>query len=221
MRLIAHRGFANDNPENTRLAVRQAAENADMIEIDVRRCGSGELVVIHDASVDRVTNASGLVAAYTLDELASLDVLASGEGVPSLAAVLESIPPDVGVNIELKEPGLASDVYAMIAAIENEVVISSFDPHTLRDFPTPDGVRRGYLTRWRRGLRVALDLECTCVHPRYTACTAAFVATAHDAGLTVNAWTIADRATANRLDDAGVDGVIADTADVLGDLLGV
>ena len=55
MRLIAHRGFAETFPENTVLAVREAARWADAIEVDVRRCGSGEIVCLHDATVDRVS----------------------------------------------------------------------------------------------------------------------------------------------------------------------
>ena len=54
MRLIAHRGFAGVNPENTLQAVEAAAGVADAIEVDVRRCESGDLVVIHDETVDRL-----------------------------------------------------------------------------------------------------------------------------------------------------------------------
>ena len=54
---IAHRGFADDYPENTPLAFRKASERADAVEMDVQRCGSSELVVFHDAYLDRLTNA--------------------------------------------------------------------------------------------------------------------------------------------------------------------
>ena len=90
MRCIAHRGFAKVNPENTVTAVRSAAEHTDVIEIDVRRCGSGELVVIHDETVERVTDGTGRVAELSADELTALDVLESGEGVPTLPSLLES-----------------------------------------------------------------------------------------------------------------------------------
>lgn len=58
MRLIAHRGFAATAPENTIAAVQSAADHADAVEFDVQRCGSGELVVIHDDTIDRVTGTS-------------------------------------------------------------------------------------------------------------------------------------------------------------------
>ena len=66
MRLIAHRGFAAVHPENTVRAVRAAARVADAVEVDVRRCATGELVVIHDATVDRVTDGTGPVADHSL-----------------------------------------------------------------------------------------------------------------------------------------------------------
>jgi len=78
MRLIAHRGFLSVNPENTVAAVEAAAAVADGIEIDVRRCGSGEPVVIHDETVDRVTDGRGAVDEHTVADLAALDVLEPG-----------------------------------------------------------------------------------------------------------------------------------------------
>lgn len=215
MRLIAHRGFAGENPENTLVAVRRAAQHADMIEIDVRRCGSGELVVIHDESVDRVTDGTGLVADLPLSALADLNVLGTGEGVPALEAVLAEVPDAVGVNIELKEPGLAKRVCTLISDIENEVVISSFHRDVLRAIRTECEAPRGYLTRWPAGLNAASNLECSFVHPRHTICSPAFVARARDAGVRVNAWTVADPGTARRLEQAGVDGLIADRSDIL------
>lgn len=61
MKRIAHRGFAGKYPENTLAAVQQAATRADMIELDLRRCRSGEIVVVHDGIVDAVTDACGRV----------------------------------------------------------------------------------------------------------------------------------------------------------------
>jgi len=97
MRLIAHRGFADRYPENTLRAVREASRFADEVEVDVRRCDSGELVVVHDCTVDRVTDEEGAVAHHSLAELRALDVLGTGEGVPTLAEVLSAVPPTVWI----------------------------------------------------------------------------------------------------------------------------
>ena len=133
MRCIAHRGFAETYPENTVAAVRAATEQADAVEVDVRRCGSGELVLTHDETVDRVTDATGRVEAFTSGELASLDVLGSGEGIPTLSAALGAVEPGVQLNVELKEPGLAAEALAAADDASVEVLVSSFSPSVLRE----------------------------------------------------------------------------------------
>lgn len=122
--LIAHRGFAGAYPENTHAAMREAtaptkrpAESAqstrsvaDAVEIDVVPCASGELVVFHDAFLDRLTDAPVDAANRTiwetpLDRLRELEILDSGETVPLLVELLETIPERVPVTVELKNPG--------------------------------------------------------------------------------------------------------------------
>lgn len=130
---IAHRGFAGTFPENTLLAVRRAlAEGADGIEVDVRRCGSGEPVVIHDATVDRVTDRSGAVSALSRSALTDCSVLNTGEGVPTLEAVCECLPADVRLHVELKEPGVAADAVSVADSYPFDLQVSSFEPEALQ-----------------------------------------------------------------------------------------
>jgi glycerophosphoryl diester phosphodiesterase len=82
MDLIAHRGCAGQHPENTVRAVRKSSRRFPAVELDVRRCRTGELVVFHDETVDRVTDGTGSVAAMDWDRLRSLEVLESGERNP-------------------------------------------------------------------------------------------------------------------------------------------
>lgn len=118
--VIAHRGFAGTYPENTRAAMRATTAfegsatatpfGADAVEIDVVPCATGELVVFHDAYLDRLTDASGELADRTIWEtpfsrLRELEVLDTSETVPLLSELLETIPPSVTVNVELKNPG--------------------------------------------------------------------------------------------------------------------
>ena len=118
--LIAHRGFAGENPENTRLAARAATrENgsgrrADLVEIDVVPTADGDIVVFHDNdlagsdSTEMLTETSGLVWETDTETVTSAEVLQSGETVPRLEELLTSIPSAVGINIELKNPGSTS-----------------------------------------------------------------------------------------------------------------
>lgn len=137
MRLIAHRGFAAEASENTLSAVRAAATRADAVEVDARRCASGELVVIHDVTVDRVTDGTGRVADLDRAALASLSVLGSGEGVPVLSDVVAAIPDDVGLVLELKERGLASDALATVDDV-GDVTVSAFDPAVILECRSVD-----------------------------------------------------------------------------------
>lgn len=218
MDLIAHRGFAADAPENTLRAVEWAAARADAIEIDVRRCGSGELVVVHDETVDRVSDGSGRVADHTLAELRALDVLGTGEGVPSLADLLAAIPPSVGVNVELKESGTAADALALLAADHPQTVVSSYLTDVLAAGRDVDPAMPTALITEEPGtgsVETAADLGCENLHVWTERCDDRVVRAAHDAGLGVNAWTVTDPSEAAAMADVGVDGVIADRADVL------
>ena len=212
MRCIAHRGFAGEFAENTVGAVASAAEVADWVEVDVRRCGSGEIVVVHDATVDRVTDATGEVAELSQTELARLNVLDSGEGIPTLAEVLEVLPPSVGINVELKEGGLAADVVDALAAHDGGILISSFDAGALAEVTVLADYPRALVVEADANERLsrAADLNCTAIHPHWDLCDERFVTRAHEANMTVNAWTIRDSVGAVSARNAGVDGLISD-----------
>lgn len=233
MRLIAHRGFADRHPENTLTAVEKASRTADGVEIDVRRCGSGELVAVHDATVDDVCTASGPVEDFSADELAALDVLGSGEGVPTLPEVLAVVPDDTLVNIELKEAGITLDAIEAANAVDNEVIVSSFDADALAEMYdhdaveqsergrvdlSDDGVALAYLADVtpRTDVETARELGCSYVHANEWLCLFTNVvrrATRYD--MDVNAWTTDWSLTTPLLARRGVDGVIANDPDVL------
>ncbi|WP_017342979.1 glycerophosphodiester phosphodiesterase [Halorubrum sp. T3] len=218
--LIAHRGCAGQYPENTVGAVERAAPHVDAVEVDVRRCASGELVVFHDAELDRLTDAFGRVADADWEALRDLTVLDSGEPIPRLEAVFDAAPDDLLVNVELKEPGVASDALGVARRADNEVLFSSFHSEalaTLRDRdPETDRALLVADAAPERAVERATELGCIAVHlPIDLATESGFVDAAREAGLAVNAWTARDREDAERLLAAGVDGVIADRWDVL------
>lgn len=130
--LVAHRGFAGENPENTVAAFEAATtapaqempdadgsgdpsrHRADWIEVDVVPTADGDVVAIHDTELSGrdgrsgtagLTDATGVVWETDTATVTSATVLASGETVPLFADVLDAVPSDIGVNIELKNPG--------------------------------------------------------------------------------------------------------------------
>lgn len=221
MELIGHRGCAEQYPENTVGALVRAAAVLDAVEVDVRRCATGELVVFHDECVDRVTDAAGPVSEFAWSELRELEVLDSGESVPRLSTVLDAVPEDVRVQVELKEAGLATDVRAVVTDSGATVAVSSFDPAALAavgdvEWSVPTGLLFG--SDPSANLETALDLGCDAVHPHYDCCLETDVVdAAHEAGLRVVAWkAVRTPAEVAALRAAGVDAATADRWDVGG-----
>jgi len=129
---IAHRGASGLAPENTLAAFRKAIElGADMIELDVRRCGSGELVVTHDPILLRRYGLFGLVKNRTLKELKALEADPEKQ-ILTLEEALKVIRGRTALDIELKEGGTAGEVLTIIKAnMENgwgwnNLLLSSF-----------------------------------------------------------------------------------------------
>lgn len=219
VRIIGHRGCAGQYPENTVRAVERSAPHVDEIEIDVRRCGSGELVVFHDERLDRLTDASGAVSDADYETLRQRAVLGSAETIPRLSTVLEAIPADTGVNLELKERGLAADALSAASGVENDVRYSSFIPAALREVRAADPTADTALVAVdgaARAIETATALGCGAIHPsRELVLDTVLTPSAHDAGLAVHAWTIADETAAAELVESGVDGLIVDRWDVV------
>ena len=135
---IAHRGGDRIEPENTLAAFRLAAEEGvDWLEFDVQMTSDGELVVIHDTTLDRTTDGAGTIAESTFDEIRALDA-GDGEPVPTLAEVIAVAKEfEVGVMPEIKAPhlypGIEEKVVAEIVEADylERAVVQSFDRESL------------------------------------------------------------------------------------------
>lgn len=212
MNVIGHRGCAEEFPENTLAAVRGCAPHVDMVEIDVRRCGSGELVVFHDSHLDRLTDATEAVSHFEYQELSRLTIGDSNEPIPKLVDVCENIPSELGLNIELKETGLHEAVLDIISSHTQEVLISAFDPAALDPF-RETGVSTAFLCAEsvEEGVETALELGCEFLHPQYTIIDEEAIQHAHRRGFSVNVWTVPTETEVRRLQEIGADGVIVDS----------
>jgi len=111
--LIAHRGYAADNPENTVAAMDAAAADSrtDAIEIDARATADERVIVFHDDDLSRLTDAPPAVGEtpvwkLSYDEISRYTIGDTDESIPLLEDVLAAIPPSITVNIELKHPGV-------------------------------------------------------------------------------------------------------------------
>jgi glycerophosphoryl diester phosphodiesterase len=222
MDVIAHRGFADEGVENALSTLVAAADRADAVEFDVRLAADGEPVVIHDATVDRLTDAEGPVDSYTAAELGELSLRGTDEGIPTLQAVLEALSGPIVA--ELKTQTVPDRLVELLTDYDGPVTVSSFRAGTLRALPAsidravlcapddhgeplPDGVTVGL----EDGRSVATGLDAAGIHLHHSLCTPAAVADCQAAGLAVAAWTVRSRETAAAMRAAGVDAVIADS----------
>ena len=153
--IIGHRGAKGLAPENTLRSFQIASElHVDAIEFDMHRCHccQDELVIIHDENVDRTTNGSGYVDSFVVEELPKLDA-DMGERIPTLTEAVNTIPPEIAMNIELKGTG-TSDLGRKYDLRDREYLVSSFYESELIDFK-----------RIRNNVVVALlCLRCTANH---------------------------------------------------------
>src|SRR6185503_8514000 len=114
------------------------ASGATGIEFDIRRCSDDRLVVIHDETVDRTTDGRGLVRDLSYEQLVRFDA-GSGESIPLLTDTLDEFGSQCILNIELKDPGIASAVKRLVLErrLEQRVIVSAFDWDELRPL-TPE-----------------------------------------------------------------------------------
>jgi glycerophosphoryl diester phosphodiesterase len=232
---IGHRGASQAAPENTLASFQAAREmGADGIELDVALSADGEVVVIHDDTVDRTTNGEGLVSDLCLRELQGLDAGSwfrpefAGERVPTLREVMEWAGHDLLINIELKGVRIRTDrlereVIRLIREyqLQARVILSSFNPFALRRV-------RQMARELETGLLYAPDLalflrrawlrplaQPAALHPQHLMVSDAYMGWARQKGYRVNVWTVDRAEDMARLISHGVDMIITNRPDVL------
>lgn len=135
LQTTAHRGYSEIAPENTLISFRMAMEhNPDYVECDVHQTSDGEIVVMHDGSVDRTTDGSGQISGMDIDTIWRLDAGRwfhpdfAGEKVPLLSELLDLCRGKVKVMVEIKDEWVEENVYRLIgrAGMLDGVMIISF-----------------------------------------------------------------------------------------------
>jgi glycerophosphoryl diester phosphodiesterase len=222
--VIGHRGASGTRPENTLVSFRRAAElGADMVELDVQLTRDGEVVVMHDATLERTTDGRGSVRDHSLAELRRLDAgrwfdpAYAGERVPTLAEVFEAVA--LAVNVELKpcgDDGLEAATLGVVEAAGalGRVVFSSFEARALQRLRAL-APRAELAVLWNRGpiagaIERARGVAARALHIRKDALAPATLAAARGAHLAVRVWTVNEPAEIGWPTVAGVDGVFSD-----------
>lgn len=237
--ICAHRGASGHAPENTMAAFRKAlADGASWIEFDIHLSADGEVIVMHDETLERTTDmqTSRRCCELTLAQLKQLDAGSwfdksfAGERIPTLDEVLTEFKGKLGMNVEIKSSptynlndGIEQKVADLLARhglhrIE-DVIVNSFDPRRLQKF-------RACAPRVTLGAiycpddeefpspadaRVLISLTAAqALHPDHKATDEAFMHIARQAGVMVNTWTVNDISDMQRMAALGVDMIMTD-----------
>ncbi len=220
--VMAHRGASKDAPENTIPAFEKAVEmKSDFIELDVQETSDGAVVVTHDVNTKRVTGYNEFVWNMTLDEIKQLDAAHYFYGyenveIPTLSEVFDAVGGKIKFNIELKynrhTQNLAKSVADIITqyGLENDCVITSSKKEALKDMKEvmPD-IPCGYILSVSIGKYYDLDYaDFFSLDLNYV--TKKSLSNCHKVGKPVNAWTVNDTDSMEKMIALGVDSIITD-----------
>lgn len=243
---VAHRGASAYAPENTLAAFREAeTRGADLFELDVQQTKDGKLVIVHDTTLARTTNAETVypslkpwrIRDLTLSQIRRLDAGSwfgtkfRGQRVPTLDETLQTMR-DSGLDLllEVKSPELYPGIGKRVAAelrtepswlAADRIIVQSFDFDFTRGFddlmPT---MPIGLLGTPSTGGLSAAAKYADYINPPHGDVTAGYVRSVHGRGLRLLAWTVDDTSTMRRVIAAGADGVITNRPDTLRSVIG-
>ena len=229
----AHRGASAYAPENTLPAFQKAIElGAHGIELDVHESKDGELVVIHDETVDRTSNGHGRVVDQTLAALKALDFSAGKAGyedirIPTLPEVYALIKPTgLSINVEIKcDVVIYWGIWEKLIALEREmgmqgrILYSSFNHYVLpkiRELDPQAKIGLLYSEALVDPWVYANYLHADALHPHYLAALygPGMIEGCKKNNVSIHTWTVDDPAAIHKLAEAGVEAVITNKPDI-------
>ena len=236
MIIIGHRGARNEAPENTEVGFQHLRNmNIHHVELDIRLSMDKQLIVLHDATVDRTTSEKGKVTSFTANELKGFNAGCKfkpkspnttqlpydSTTVPTLDEVIQAWPELESIQLEVKTTSkkalvdIADRLNFLIDAhrIQRQAIITSSDTEMLRIIAQRyRHITRGFVAeRFRRDpVGNCLNLGCKYLVIDWRGCSEGLIKEAHDANLIVSVWTVNKMETALKLYHWGADSIITD-----------
>lgn len=220
---IGHRGAKGYAPENTLLSFQKAIEmGVDGIELDVHLSADGQIIVIHDATIDRTTNGQGVVNSLSLRELKGFRIENEHE-IPTLIEVFNLVNKRCFINIELKGKGTALPVLALIEKYVSKknwqyhhFLISSFDWVSLLDIHLAQpAIPLGVLTEYDIDLAFAFAkyIQAQSIHSYFHLLSKEKTANMQEEGFRILAWTVNETEDIQKIKSFHINGIITDYPD--------
>lgn len=206
-KIFAHRGYSGKYPENTMIAFKKALEcGVDGIELDVQLTKDGEVVIIHDETIDRTTTGKGFVVDYTYEELEKFDASFKFKDlgfnkIPTLREYFQLVKDyDIVTNVELKTGineylGIEEKVWELIKEynLEEKVIISSFNHFSvMRMKDIAPQLKYGFLSEdWIIDAgKYTHSYGVQCYHPRFNNLVPDVIKELKKYNLEINTWTV-------------------------------
>lgn len=234
---VAHRGASGYAPENTIAAYDLAVDmKADYIEIDVQRSKDGELVSIHDNTVNRTTDGTGKVRDLTFEQLRALDAGSwkgeqfAGEQIPTFDEILDRYHGKVGILIELKSPELYPGIEEQVTEAIKErnldkpqnkkIILQSFNFESMKKMnqllpKVPIGVLTSNRADTTPDALQEFSTYADWFNPSYGILTKELVDQVHSLDMQIGSWTVRSREAADFLFEMKVDAIISDYPDYI------
>ena len=218
--IIGHRGAMGHVTENTIPSIKKAIElGVDGIEIDVFKCKSGEIVVFHDKKLDRLTNSSGYIEDLSYDSINKIKVMGKYR-IPQLIEVIDILPNEIFLNIELKGEETAKKVNEIVTEFINRTeskldrfIISSFNWNELEKFRLFNSkIPMSVLTDTSplNAISVAKKLNAVAINPNYKLLNKNTVNEIKKEGLKIFPYTVNSLNDIDKMKTFRVDGIITD-----------
>ncbi|MBN4056457.1 MAG: hypothetical protein COA82_11185 [Alkaliphilus sp.] len=230
--ILAHRGASAYAPENTTIAFTKAIEmGADGFELDIHLSKDGNLIVIHDESVNRTTNGSGFIKDLTLGEIKKLDAGSwfdsqfSDEKVPTLDEVLTLIKDtQLLINIEIKNgPFFYAEIEQKIIdcvvrhSMIDRVIVSSFDHYSIVKIKKLNSsIKTGalFLARTINSWKYIKEIGADAIHPHFVSVTSEVVKNCHENNIEIHTYTANEPEHIKHLARLGVNSIITNFPDI-------
>ena len=220
--VVGHRGAMGHALENTVESVKKAIElNVDGIEIDVFKSKTGELVVYHDPFLNRLSNSNALIEQISLDSIKKVK-LVGGLSIPTLNEVIDIIPENIFLNIELKGENTAIKTNKVIIEYINRsnftpssFIVSSFRWDELVEFrntnkDVPIAILVDSLYKIDIAIKLAKEINAFAINPNNEFLTKEIVKKVQSFNIKVYPYTINDLSSIKRMKSMGVDAIITD-----------
>jgi glycerophosphoryl diester phosphodiesterase len=241
---VSHRGASGYAPEHTLVSYQMGEKmHGDYIEVDLQMTKDGQLIAMHDETVDRTTNGTGLVKEYTLDQIKQLDAGSwfnekypqyanpdyVGLKVPTLEEVFEKFGKNANYYIETKSPevypGMEKELLRLVDKYrinKNTLLVQSFSPLSLRTVNELDpSIKLVQLISYKTNA-VITDAEIAAIKeyamgvgPNHTYLNQEYIQKVVNSGLEIHPYTVNDKERMKQLIDWGVTGMFTNFPDRL------